>query len=52
VREVLLAYLDHCRREAIEQYRFELLLFWIKAPNVKKDAKLTPPKLPEILRDE
>lgn len=47
IREAILAYLEHLKREAMEDYRWSMVTFAVLAP-WSKNAK--PPELPEILK--
>ena len=48
MREALVALVARMKREAIESYRFEMLLWSAIAPHAKKPQD--PPQLPEILK--
>lgn len=48
LREALASYEANLRRDAIEQYRTDLLCYAVQRPWAGKDSK--PPELPEILR--
>ncbi len=48
LREALLAYLARLRKEAMENYRTELLVWAILAPYAKR--KTDPPRAPDILK--
>lgn len=48
VREALVALVARLKRQALEGYRFELLLWAATAPHSKKPQD--PPKLPDILK--
>jgi hypothetical protein len=48
LREALLSYLAHLRKEAMENYRTELLVWAVLAPYGKR--KTEPPRTPDVLR--
>lgn len=48
LRELLLAYVEIMKAEALETYRHAQLVYWVQVPNVKKPGK--PPTVPRILR--
>jgi hypothetical protein len=49
VREALLAFLDHLKKEAVEQYRHECLMWAVLNPHRKKSK--SPPNVPAILKE-
>lgn len=48
VREALLAYVALMQDASMEAYRWNTLIWWARAPNVKKPGR--PPSVPPILR--
>jgi len=49
LRDALLAYEEHLKERAREDYKDAVLVFAVLAPHLKKGAK--PPKIPRILRE-
>lgn len=49
VNELLHAYLDQVRRDAVEEHRNALVVWASLAPHLKK--KTPPPAIPAILKD-
>lgn len=48
LREALMAYLERCKRAAMETYRMEFLAWASMAPHSAK--KIEPPEIPDILK--
>jgi hypothetical protein len=48
IREVLMVYLERCKRAATETYRMEYLAWASMAPHASK--KIDPPEIPAILK--
>lgn len=48
MREVLMVYLERCKRAAMETYRMEFLAWASMAPHSAK--KIDPPEIPSILK--
>ncbi len=51
LREALLSFEQKLRRDAVEEFRFDVLLHTLRGPWVKKASENKAPKVPEILRD-
>jgi hypothetical protein len=51
IREALLSYEQKLRRDAIEEFRFDVMIHTLRGPWVKKPSDNKAPKVPEILRD-
>jgi hypothetical protein len=48
LRELLIAYVETLRSAALESFRYDMVLYWLQAPHLKKPRQ--PPKVPSILK--
>ena len=48
---MLYGYLEHVRREDLEQWRHAELIYALTAPHLKKDDRGKPPELPKTLKE-